>query len=210
MGEETETERRGRGVHVWRHSLAHAIVCLWRSKDTFRQMVGLAFPPCFRTGSLCYFVNLRNWPLSVQNLLSPLHFPAVLGFFLFVWVNMEVKEQLIGVGSVLPPCGAWASNSGPRAWLARTFTLRAISLSLIVYFLVSNLKLLPFCHLVKFFKKFFNLIQAGDLSGVFRWLLQFTGEREGITWYNPVDAHLESCVFSESFTQIQKRKLKFY
>lgn len=36
MGEETETERRGRGVHVWRHSLAHAIVCLWRSKDTFR------------------------------------------------------------------------------------------------------------------------------------------------------------------------------
>lgn len=41
---------------------------------------------------------------------------AVHGFFLFVclfilcvhtWVNMEVKEQLVGVGSILPPCRAW-------------------------------------------------------------------------------------------------------
>lgn len=31
-------------------------------------------------------------------------------------MHMEVRGQLTGVGSRLPPCGPWGLNSGPWSW----------------------------------------------------------------------------------------------
>ena len=47
--------------------------------------------------------------LSNFNYIDLVHVGGVVGS---VDLNVEVREQLSGVGSLLTPCGSWGSNSG--------------------------------------------------------------------------------------------------